>query len=228
MTDNMKTYYTSDLHFAHKNLYARGVRNFSCPEECEELIRNNFNAVIRPKDKLYILGDLALNANYDALAEYLTSLNGLKIVILGNHDNPKTLEKLKQDKIIANWHYWKGCHDHGIPIFMTHFVPLEAHVGPEPRLHLHGHVHGTLKGLVTCPLLHDVGVDANDYKPFSLDQLNLEEINNIRLGNIDCPYKDKGMLCSVCSKFVYMMRTTGRMAGINTVTKGIEYARRSK
>lgn len=219
MTGNMKTYYTSDLHFAHENLYSRGVRNFSCAQECEELIRSNFNQVVRPKDKLYILGDLSLSANYDALASYLNSINGIKIVILGNHDNPKTLDKLKQDGIIANWHYWKGNHDSGVSIFMTHFVPLEAHVGPEPRLYLHGHVHGLLKDLITCPLLHDVGVDANDYKPFSVSSLNLELINDIRFGRAKCPYKDSGMLCAVCSKFIYMK--AARRSGINTLKGNI-------
>lgn len=212
---NMKTFYTSDLHFNHHNLYARGVRPFSCAEECQELIRDNFNKEVRAKDKLYILGDLALNTPYDDLAEYLNSINGIKIVILGNHDNPKVLDRLKQDEIIANWHYWKGCHDHGVDVFMTHFVPFEAHVGPVPRLNLHGHVHGLIKDVMKCPLLHDVGVDANDYKPFTLDSLNVAEINDIRLGNIECPYKQAGMLCTVCSKFVYMKAS--RRAGIDTI-----------
>lgn len=220
MTGNTKTFYTSDFHFAHHNLYSRGVRNFSCAQECEELIRDNFNREVRVKDKLYILGDLSLSANYDALAEYLESINGIKIVILGNHDNPKTLDRLKRDKVIANWHYWKGCHDHGVDVFMTHFVPLEAHVGPNPRLYLHGHVHGLIKDIVKCPLLHDVGVDANDYKPFSLDNLDVNQINDIRFGNIECPYKQAGMLCTVCSKFIYMK--ISRRAGIEIIKGNVQ------
>ncbi len=194
-----KKFYTSDLHFQHHNLYLSGKRKFSCAEECEELIVNNFNSRIGKQDSLYILGDLTLSANYDDLCEYLNRINGNKIVILGNHDRQKTLQKLKDDKVISNWHPWKGVADHGIKCFLTHFVPLEAHSGPEPRLYLHGHVHGTLKNITKCPLLYDVGVDANDFKPVSLDDLNLDLISKVLNYPEECPFKEDSTGCKVCS-----------------------------
>lgn len=200
--ENNKKWYTSDFHYDHHNLYKRGTRPFSGAKECQDAILQNFNEVIRKGDTLYILGDLSLSANYDELAAWLNSISGTKIVILGNHDHETTLKHLKDDGIIANYHPWKGTRDHGIPVFMTHFVPLEAHSGPEARLYLHGHVHGMLRDILNCPLLCDVGVDANDFKPFSLDNVDLDLINGIRLAEQECPYKQDAMMCKVCQRFV--------------------------
>lgn len=213
--NNIKNYYTSDLHYNHHALYVGGARaGFSSARECEDLIRKNFNAEIRPCDNLYILGDLCLSSDYDDLANYLRSINGNKIVILGNHDKPKTLDRLKADRVIANWHPWKGCHEGDLDIFMTHFVPLEAHVGPTLRLYLHGHVHGTLKSLINCPLRIDVGVDAQDFKPFSTDKINRELINGIRFGCVDCPNRVSGMLCDVCAHSISISKK--RLSEIRT------------
>ena len=201
-----KKFYTSDLHFDHHNLYSTGFRSFSCAQECEELIRHNINSKVQKGDVLYILGDLSLDTEYDKLASYIASLNGTKIVIQGNHDSPKTLQQLKEDKIIANWHAWRGCRDSGVPVLMMHFVPLEAHVGPEMRLHLHGHVHGFLKSILTCPLRYDVGVDANNYSPVSLEDLDADLINKVRIHPEECPAKQDAMLCHACSSFVTTKR----------------------
>ena len=215
MSSNTKNFYTSDLHFQHHNLYTRGVRSFSCAEDCEEFIMKNFNQVIRPHDNLYILGDLSLSANYDQLASYLNSINGNKIVIMGNHDKTSTLDRLKADKVIANWHPWKGCRDHELPIFMTHFVPLEAHTGPEPRIYLHGHVHGSLKSM-HCLLRYDVGVDACDYRPFSLDtHVNLTAVRMLLDdGGFVCPV-NYGSMCDIC-------RISLQRGAEYRATKGVE------
>lgn len=169
----MKKFYTSDLHFKHHKLYETGFRPFKHAEACEEKILHNFNRTITKQDHLWILGDLTINAPYDELAEYLSKFNGTKFVIHGNHDKSLTLNRLKEDGIIANWHYSKGTHDVdeetkvSVPIYMNHMPLLDWHTG-SLRLHLHGHMHGVLKTHDTCPLRYDVGVDAWDYKPFRL------------------------------------------------------------
>lgn len=209
-----RNFYTSDLHFNHEKLYTNGTRlPFKSAQEAQEAIVKNFNAVIKSNDNLYILGDLTLSANYDDLCDFLRSLNGNKIVIQGNHDRQRTLEKLKEDKVIANWHPWKGVRDRGIPILMMHFVPLEAHVGSESRLYFHGHVHGTLRDVVNCPLLYDVGLDANNFMPFSLDSFNADFVNAIRLGAIECPYKKDDTMCKICTKVKLMQKMRLREEG---------------
>lgn len=216
-----QNFYTSDLHIDHHKLYETGFRIFSCAQACQEFMLENFNSRVGKEDKLYILGDLTLNASYDTVAEYLSQLNGIKIIIIGNHDKQKMLQRLKDDKIIANFYPWKGCHDNGVPVFMTHFVPLEAHVGPEVRLHLHGHVHGMLKNVIKCPLLYDVGVDANNFTPVSLADLNLELIERVRQNTTECPYRQSNMLCTVCKQYKEILTKRGRLSTVNTIRKAI-------
>ena len=176
MNDNRsKTWFTSDFHLGHHRLYETGFRKFSCAQECEEKMLDNFSC-IRKQDNLYIAGDLTLSANYDYVAEFLSQINGNKIVILGNHDRQTTLDKLKSDGVIANYHPWKGVRpvlDSGqtVPVFVTHFPLLEWHVGNEFRYNLHGHMHGLLAAQDKCPMRYDVGVDANSYTPVTLDQI---------------------------------------------------------
>lgn len=198
-----KNFYTSDLHFNHEKIYSNGTRPpFKTAAEAQEAIINNFNSVVKPNDNLYILGDLTLSASYDDLVAFLRRLNGNKIVIQGNHDRQRTLEKLKEDKVIANWHPWKGCKDQGVSIFMTHFVPLEAHTGPELKLYLHGHVHGNLRSILKCPLRIDVGVDFWNFYPFSMDKVCPEYLNAIRLGELPCPYACSDVMCQICKQAI--------------------------
>ena len=80
---------TSDLHVGHigviKFLNNDGtkLRPWDTVEEMDEALIKNWNAVVRPKDKVYNLGDVVINRK--ALPT-LARLNGEKILIKGNHD----------------------------------------------------------------------------------------------------------------------------------------------
>ena len=83
-------YYTSDLHFGHKNIIKYENRPFLNIEEMEYGLIKRWNDKIESSnDHIYILGDFAfkgLNLSADQINNIVDSLKGKKHLIIGNHD----------------------------------------------------------------------------------------------------------------------------------------------
>lgn len=77
------TWFTSDTHFLHR-LVAE-LRGFATPEEHDEAVIGRWNAVVRPGDLVWHLGDAGLGNEARVLA-LAARLNGVKHLIAGNHD----------------------------------------------------------------------------------------------------------------------------------------------
>ena len=86
----MNTWFTSDLHFGHRNMVNwrnnRGC-NFADADEMNEFIIERYNSVVKPEDTVYLLGDLVMGTIADNLP-LLERLNGTKFSTIGNHDRP--------------------------------------------------------------------------------------------------------------------------------------------
>ena len=164
-------YYTSDLHLGHKNIIKYENRPFEDVEEMNQTLIENWNSIVKPEDTVYCLGDFAVknkDMNLDRIIEIYNSLNGDKHLLIGNHDvdwigkvidkldnKPKLYTEIKDgDDIVCLMHYpiedWDG-----------------KHYG---SIHLHGHIHG--RDIIShLPNRFNVGVDINDYKPVTLEEL---------------------------------------------------------
>ena len=154
------TFFTSDTHFEHSKIIIYSNRPFSSVEEMDEAMIRNWNNVVGPYDFVYHLGDFSFSKNP---GKYFHRLNGIKHLILGNHDKGATLElpwrwqkcmfELKLDKqFIVLCHY-------GMRVWN------KSHYG---SIQLYGHSHGTLPG--TSQSL-DVGVDCWNFAPVNIDQI---------------------------------------------------------
>lgn len=85
-----KTWVISDTHFGHANiltfrdssgdLIRPGFKNI---DEHDQLIIDNWNSVVKPEDRVYHLGDVAIPRRG---LKFLYALNGRKALIGGNHD----------------------------------------------------------------------------------------------------------------------------------------------
>lgn len=53
-------WFTSDLHLNHSKIIEYCNRPFSNIEEMNEMLINNWNSVVKPKDIVFCLGDIAL------------------------------------------------------------------------------------------------------------------------------------------------------------------------
>ena len=67
-------YFTSDMHFGHNNIIKLCQRPFSSAEEMDNCMIENWNKLVKAKDEIYILGDIA----WGEPDKYLKQLNGKK------------------------------------------------------------------------------------------------------------------------------------------------------
>lgn len=129
----------SDHHLLHHNIYRftdnAGNRIRPWAENAhdgDEMMIEAWNAVVRPGDTVYHLGDVAIKRPGLKL---LDRMNGRKILIRGNHD----IFKFKD--YAAHFADIRGTWKHGRMIF-SHY-PL--HPGSLPHwclANVHGHTHG--------------------------------------------------------------------------------------
>lgn len=152
-------FYTSDLHIGHKNICAYTNRHkFTTPETHTEWIRQIWNSSVGRGDIVYHLGDLYVGKHYEQLAEFLTSLNGQKILIKGNHDRQQHLDRLLSDGHIAAWYDYKQLHfDDKTLVCLFHYPITIWNERHRKSIHLHGHSHGSFNG---DGKILDVGLDS--------------------------------------------------------------------
>lgn len=81
----MRKWFIADTHFDHDNVVEYDARPFGNAEEMNEEIIKRWNNKVSPDDLVYHLGDFALS-NFEKSKEMLTRLNGIKVLIRGNHD----------------------------------------------------------------------------------------------------------------------------------------------
>lgn len=77
-------WFTSDMHFGHRNIMKFCNRPFNSVEEMDEALINNWNAVVEESDIVFNLGDFAYASN-SRWKEILERLKGTHYLILGNH-----------------------------------------------------------------------------------------------------------------------------------------------
>lgn len=152
-------------HFNHRGIlkHCPDTRQFPDVQAMNEAIISRWNAVVRPQDTIYHLGDFGFShSKLEPLEAIYARLNGHKHLIVGNHDeqNRGTL-KLPWESISK----LLTLKDNGARAELCHY-PLEtwkkSHRG---ALMLHGHCHGTLKRVMAHRF--DVGFDVYPTGPVS-------------------------------------------------------------
>lgn len=163
----------SDTHFGHSNIIEYCNRPFSDVYEMNEVLRENWNSVVEPWDKVYHLGDVYFPGGFgsDYWNEFLHSLNGKKRLILGNHDNGK-------DPILHNVFQkidvWRAFGDLGL--LLTHVPVHWSTLNENPRrptgwLNVHGHTHQNGEPSDHQKKYKCVCVEHTNYTPINLDEL---------------------------------------------------------
>src|SRR5574343_635969 len=89
-----KTFLIGDTHFGHANILTfkrdngnllREFPNIYCHDE---YLIDRWNSVVGPNDRVYHLGDVGFK-NFTQVHEIFKRLNGVKVLIKGNHYNFK-------------------------------------------------------------------------------------------------------------------------------------------
>lgn len=156
------TYIISDTHFDHKNIIKYTNRPFESVEEMNKKMINNWNNTVDKSDKVFMLGDFAF-ANQDRVKELVSQLNGLIVLVMGNHDRHRT----------ASW--WSECGFFQVveyPIIYKDFFILSHEPvlmnDSMPYVNLHGHKHHIE---LKPSYYYNVSVELHDYKPIELETL---------------------------------------------------------
>lgn len=178
--DGNNVFFTSDLHFGHRNILEFCKRPFNSVEEMDEALIENWNSVVKPNDFVFDLGDFAFAPNH-RWYELLARLNGKHVLILGNHDIIRwpgdnvmgLFHRVEQQMILKIEDRW---------VYLNHY-PFLCYGGtyrtPGAAVwQLHGHVHSSpydteRRGKdnerlgLRFPYQYDVGVDNNNFTPVS-------------------------------------------------------------
>jgi calcineurin-like phosphoesterase family protein len=172
----MSIFFTSDTHFAHRNIITLCNRPFNSIEEHDAKLINNWNSIVNQNDTIYHLGDFALG-HEEHILSIIKRLNGNKVLIQGNHD--KHGERVKKCFMIIKdfLGIYIPYENKKLYIFLCHYPMMSWNRSCHGSLHLHGHVHGRLNEKTKDKRMLDVGVDSWNYIPVSLDDV-IKKLNN--------------------------------------------------
>lgn len=154
-----RTFLIADTHFGHvgvtKFLNPDGtkLRPWDNYEEMDEVLVENWNKVVGPKDRIYHLGDVLINRRAFPILE---RLNGRKVLVKGNHDIFKLQEYAKYFDDIRGYHV--------LDKFLLSHIPVHPHSLERWEANIHGHTHSN---------------SMNDLKYFcvSVEQINYTPID---------------------------------------------------
>lgn len=138
------------------------LRPWSNAAEADQEMIRRWNAVIRPCDKTYVLGDFAMRASGVAVAE---KLNGSKILILGNHDIFGAKKYLQYFKDVRSCHMLDG-------ILLSH-IPIHPDSLGKAIGNVHGHLHyrSILSSNKVDPRYLCVCVEQTGYAPIAWEDV---------------------------------------------------------
>lgn len=160
-----KVWFTSDLHFGQQRTLDLSMRPFNNVKEMDFIMMNNWNALVKPDDTIFILGDFGI-------MKILPFLNGKKVLIKGNYERhvPQLLEGFEpQFKEIYEEKHMIQVNKNGKEYFITMaHEPSRVKNTPidETHINLFGHVH---KLCMIKPYGLNVGTDCHNYDPINLE-----------------------------------------------------------
>jgi calcineurin-like phosphoesterase family protein len=173
-------FFTSDYHIYHQNILHLGKgRPFASVEEMHAAIADRHNAVVRPGDKVYNFGDLALKCTWEQAHAFRQRLLGQQHFLFGNHDNVAwDLIRMVPDCFVwakgdpdSPGSYVLRLKGYDVPkIQIGHFAQRTWTSSHKGSWNLYGHSHNQLPEEPNL-LAFDCGVDCWDYTPVSIEEV---------------------------------------------------------
>lgn len=154
-----RIFVTADTHFCHKNIlkYEAVARPFESIEEHDEELVTRWNATVNPEDTVWHFGDVGFGPDF---FKYVARLNGIKQLILGNHDTQPIERYLEHFKGIYGVTYLRGYVLSHMPIHPSQFFSKKGNI--------HGHSHSFK---LDDPRYINVSVEQTGLAPVLLDSV---------------------------------------------------------
>jgi calcineurin-like phosphoesterase family protein len=156
-----QTWIISDTHFFHANI----GRYCDRPEGWQEMIIDNWNHFIHPKEVVFLVGDLALGKK-ETLEGLVPLLNGKLYLMRGNHDR-RGNAFYQQLGITLVPDPYRINHPSGLRLVFSHrpIFPLEP-----GALNLHGHIHNNPAPELGAQHVN-LCVEVRNYRPWRLGEI---------------------------------------------------------
>jgi calcineurin-like phosphoesterase family protein len=190
LKEGQELFFTSDTHFNHKNI-CRGVtswsgnidktRDFSDLESMNSAIIDNINRKVGQEDVLIHLGDFSFGG-YQHIPEFRHRIVCQNVIlVLGNHDKHIRTNTDGYQSLFSSVHDYleisvrpystKMVKHLDYEFVLSHFPIASWNNMKDGSMHLHGHVHLPKDRKLGPGKMMDVGVDGNDYAPYSLREV---------------------------------------------------------
>jgi calcineurin-like phosphoesterase family protein len=171
----MKSFFTSDTHWFHKNIIEYSNQPFRTVDEMNESMIRNWNEVVGINDNVYHIGDFSF-ADKEKTMRLIDRLNGNIHFVYGNHDKVIRRSAELQSRFV--WCKEVAEIDVDDPdapkgkrrIFLSHYAHRVWNKSHHGVWHLYGHSHGSLPDDPTSRSF-DVGVDCHQYYPLSYNEV---------------------------------------------------------
>lgn len=162
--DDRKIYCWSDTHFWHKNIIAYSERPHDSVEQMNEFMIANYNEYVGENDICIWGGDVGFKGT-TIINEMLDTLNGYKILIVGNHDFKK--KNLRQLTFDETYLIYTIKHP-DVNLVFTHYPMENIRL---PWVNIHGHLHLLPNPQTGNPLHININCEVQDYKPRLLSEI---------------------------------------------------------
>lgn len=193
LKEGQQCWFTSDLHFGHRNVLRFCERPWNDVKDMGEDLIENFNNRVGEDDIVFILGDVFWFNESRVIKKHLKELKGKQIYIIpGNHDEFEHYYRVDDERIIlcedvvVCWFTKEGSKKI-TEVWMSHYPMMTWPHRERGAYQLYGHVHSNafkFEGVDQDLPYHwnqiDVGVDYWNYEPVSLDEV-LETFYNRKM-----------------------------------------------
>jgi calcineurin-like phosphoesterase family protein len=152
-----RVFIISDTHFGHKKIIAFESTNrpFKTTQEHDLELVKRWNETVNPKDTVWHLGDVLFGKES---FEILSQLNGVKKLVMGNHDRYPTTDYLKYFNQVYGAAELRNC-------ILTH-VPVHPSQFRRFKYNIHGHLHSNK---LDDPRYINVSAEHTNLTPVLLD-----------------------------------------------------------
>ena len=172
--------FTSDEHYGHSNIIKFCNRPFSNVNEMDDILIKNHNKIANENTITVHIGDFSFH-NVKIIIDIINQLEGKHLFISGCHD--KILEN-QWNKIISECQqklYTTRIPEpilnikvDNISITCCHYAMRRWPASHYDTWHLFGHTHCRLESYGKC---FDIGVDCNNYKPYTFQDVEQKMLN---------------------------------------------------
>lgn len=162
--DYSRTFLFADPHFYHKNIIGYENRPFKDVHEMNDVIIENWNAVVKKQDKVFLAGDISFG-NKLVTEAIINQLNGNITMIYGNHDwdHPYSFWKSQFPEVSK------------YPIIIEKFIIISHEPmyleNSSPYLNIYGHVHGDDRFRDFTENTFCISAERIGYTPISLEEI---------------------------------------------------------